>query len=370
MSEAPFEDDRPVSGQHFVDRSAEVAELTRLVLDRRNVLLVAPRRLGKTSLIEETFRRLPARAVLPVSVDVSKTGREHEVAAKILGATVRAAYGRARRGWEWVLDRFRRVRPTFSLHPLKGLTFGFDLADEGRRELEDVLDLLEVVAEKKRRPLVLAIDEFQNLLERDPGGETVGAMRGIIHHQKRVSYIFSGSKRHTLLGLVRDRSAPFWGQLKTVEIGGIPVREFAAYAKRHFAARGHPLGNPTLELIGELLGENPRRIQEALAFLYHLTWPPKPEDVDAALRTMLDRHRLQFEDDLEDVPQGHQKRLLLALAREGQPPQIYSKRFLQRHHLEGATFVKRAAAALRYKGILSEANSFIDPLFAHYLREE
>lgn len=85
---------------------------------------------------------------------------------------------------------------------------------------------------------------------------------------------------------------------------------------------------------------------------------------------MLYRHRLQFEDELDGVPEGHEKRLLLALAREGKPAPIYSKGFLQRHRLEGATCVKRAAEGLRMKGILNERDWFVNPLFAHYLRED
>ena len=85
---------------------------------------------------------------------------------------------------------------------------------------------------------------------------------------------------------------------------------------------------------------------------------------------MLDRHRLQFEDALDEIPEGHQKRLLLALAREGKPVAIYTKRFLQHHHLAGPTFVKKAAEALRIKGILTGAKGFVDPLFCHYLRDE
>lgn len=370
MSGHAFEEDRPVTGSAFVNRSSEIADLTQLLVTGRNVLLVAPRRIGKTSLIEETFRRLPSRTLLPIYVDISKTGREHEVAAKILAGAVNAAYGKTRRGWDWVLEHFRRVRPTFSLHPLKGLTFGFDLADEGRKELEDVLELLEEIATRRRTRLVVAIDEFQNLLDRDADGETVGAMRGIIQHQRRVNYVFSGSKKHVLLGLVQDRNAPFWGQLKTIELGGIPVREFAQYARRQFSAGGGALADEVLQRIGERLRDNPRRIQECLAILHASQKRPRPADVDAAIDVMLHRHRLHFEDELEAIPQRHQRQLVLGLARETGPAAIYSKGFQQRHRLAGATFTKRAAEALRAKGILDDQNWFVDPLFAIHLADD
>lgn len=370
MEPLPFDDQRPVTGAFFVDRADEIATLTRYCLARRNVLIAAPRRIGKSSLILETFRRFPGRGVLPLYVDISKTGREHEVAAKILSVLVRHGLGRSERAWSWVVDHFRRARPVFAVHPRYGLTFRFDLADAGLPELEEALQLLEATAEKQKRRIVLAIDEFQNILERDKDGETVGAIRGVIQHQNRVSYIFSGSKKHTLLGLVNRRNAPFWGQLEVLDLGGIPVAEFARYAKRQFAGRRRSLHDDVLQSIEALCGENPRRIQEVLLALFAGKDPPTPERVEATVARSVSAHRLQFEDILDGVEEGHQKNLVLALAREGKPTQIYAADFLRRHHLAGASFVKKAAEALRKRGLLGDNNWFVDPFFAHYLQEE
>lgn len=50
-----------VIGEDFFDREVEISELMRLIDDDQNVLIVAPRRVGKTSLVKETFRRLEAQ---------------------------------------------------------------------------------------------------------------------------------------------------------------------------------------------------------------------------------------------------------------------------------------------------------------------
>ena len=47
-----------VSGEDFFDRDNEIKRLTALIDEGNNILVVAPRRVGKTSLIRETFRRL------------------------------------------------------------------------------------------------------------------------------------------------------------------------------------------------------------------------------------------------------------------------------------------------------------------------
>ncbi|MDY6972656.1 MAG: ATP-binding protein [Thermodesulfobacteriota bacterium] len=50
-----------VSGDDFFDRDAEVRLLTSLIDEGNNTLIVAPRRVGKTSLVRETFRRMEER---------------------------------------------------------------------------------------------------------------------------------------------------------------------------------------------------------------------------------------------------------------------------------------------------------------------
>src|SRR5208283_1124399 len=49
-----------VSGEDFFNRNSEIERLTALINEGNNIQVVAPRRVGKTSLIRETFRRLDA----------------------------------------------------------------------------------------------------------------------------------------------------------------------------------------------------------------------------------------------------------------------------------------------------------------------
>jgi len=50
-----------VSGEQFFDREAELERLIRLLDEGNGILIVAPRRVGKTSLVREAFRRMEER---------------------------------------------------------------------------------------------------------------------------------------------------------------------------------------------------------------------------------------------------------------------------------------------------------------------
>jgi len=50
-----------VSGEQFFDREAELKHLIGLLDEGNSILIVAPRRVGKTSLVHEAFRRMEVR---------------------------------------------------------------------------------------------------------------------------------------------------------------------------------------------------------------------------------------------------------------------------------------------------------------------
>lgn len=369
MRRNPFDYQHTVTGRLFVDREEEIRKLVARVRSNRNLLLIAPRRLGKSSLLLETFRRLSPSRYIPVYVDVLKTVDEGEVAQRILDALGVAAFGPLERGWLWLQKQVSRHRPAYTLDPETGQpSLVFQRVEAELPVLEDVLQLIEKTARSKRRRVVLAIDEFQTILERDRRGQTAAGIRSVIQHQRNVSYVFSGSKKHVLLGLVEDRGGPFWGQLDVLELSGIPIDHFAPLARRVFRRSRRALPEEVLRRVGALCEDNPRRIQELLAGLYDAVGPPTPEGVDRVLQEQIAAQRHLLEDLMDEVREGPQKRLLLALAREGSAQSIFSAEFVARHKIRSPAAVQSAAAALQKKGILNDRNRFVDPYLFHYLR--
>src|SRR3989442_5592549 len=65
----PFRFGRIVSGDAFTDRDADLLVLERELRGGQNILLEAPRRFGKTSLILEVKRRLEAAGIAVAYLD-------------------------------------------------------------------------------------------------------------------------------------------------------------------------------------------------------------------------------------------------------------------------------------------------------------
>ena len=78
-----------VDGDRFFDREAEVEALIERVRDGRHTLLTAQRRMGKTSLVRETLRRLKEEGeVEPLFVDLEDAMAPEDVVAEIAAQTL------------------------------------------------------------------------------------------------------------------------------------------------------------------------------------------------------------------------------------------------------------------------------------------
>lgn len=368
MAAGRFDFQHVVHGDLFVDRKGELATLQRS-FEGVNLLLIAPRRLGKSSLIKEAFRRAPEDGPITLYLDISFTTTEADVAGMILTELGRAAFGKLERGWHWLLERLKASRPSLRIDPETGMP-RIDL-EPGTPEipsLEEALRALQETAERKGRRVVVAIDEFQVLVERDNAGTTIRKMRAIIQHQDQVSYILCGSKAHVLRDLIEGPERPFWQQLEPVEVGGIPIEHFRDLATDVFRAHGHDLPDPVLERVGHLCEDNPKRIQELFSGLLALGRTPTTEDVDHVLRDQIDGQHHLLDDLFALVKEGTQKRLLVGLAREGSGHGVYGAAFIARYGLGTSGHVAKAVAGLQAKGILNERNHFVDPYLYHYVR--
>lgn len=87
----PFSFGQTVAGEQFTDRAKERAELRQEFLSGQNVILTSPRRYGKTSLVREVLKQLPAKTHVSLVVDLfreSSKKRLLEIYAHALSQSV------------------------------------------------------------------------------------------------------------------------------------------------------------------------------------------------------------------------------------------------------------------------------------------
>jgi uncharacterized protein len=228
------------------------------------------------------------------------------------------------------------------------VSFSFDAraaAEDIDATLEELLTMLGRIAADRGRRVVLVLDEFQEVVEIDPGLITL--MRSVFQEQPEVAHIYLGSKRHMMRRIFNDENEPFWRSAKQTELDVIPPNLFVTYAHDRFEATGKELGREAGEKALKLTGGHPYATQELLYFL----WEGTPAGaaaglptLDAALEATLRSEHSHFSL-VWDGASGAQKRVLQALAQE-QPGRPLSTDYQRRHSLPATPTVQAALNAL------------------------
>src|SRR2546423_5961374 len=113
----PFRFGRIVSGDAFTDREADLVVLERELRGGQNILIEAPRRFGKTSLILEVKRRLQAAGIPVAYLDCMLVPSRARLADRLASASPHPVRSPAERPEDWGVQNLQtlRVRPTLTI---------------------------------------------------------------------------------------------------------------------------------------------------------------------------------------------------------------------------------------------------------------
>jgi uncharacterized protein len=336
----------------FTDREPELRELVADIRNGQNVVVFAPRRYGKTSLVWRATQVLARRnEVLVAQVDLMRTATKEQLAAKLAQALYDQVATPLERVRERAADVFRglRIRPVMTVDPVTselGFTFAAGHPSQDvDATLERLLELpAELAAERKKR-VALVLDEFQQVIGLDPGLPAL--MRAVFQSQPDVSHVYLGSRRSLMESLFNDENEPFWRSAKHVELGLIPADAFAAFVVERFAATGKKAPQAVVDAVLTITRGHPYGTQE----LCYALWEETPsrgaataDGLAAAMDRVLRSENAYFTH-VWDGASRAQRLVLQALAAD--PPEAAtSTEYRLRHGLPAGSSVHRALDAL------------------------
>lgn len=363
----------------FTDREEEVRELTSDMLNGQNVLVYAPRRYGKSSLVLRAAQDAMREKALVAYCDLMKTPTKERFAAALAKTVYADIASPVDQVFERAAELFRglRIRPTMEVDPSDGsLRFSFQ-ASRRKEDIDDTIErLLELFGElaaERKRPVVIIFDEFQEVLALDKRFPNL--MRAVFQTQPEVAHVYLGSKRHILERIFNNKNEPFWRSAKQLEIGMIPASEFATFIHDRFEESGKLIADDALERLLGATGGHPYGTQELGYFLWELV-PPGAEasvaDVEEALTRVLRSEHNHFSQLWDDAP--HAQRLLMVALADEPSMNIYSSDYRSRHELPPNPTMQTALGGLIRKEIAGRNHDsdycIIEPFLAEWLRRE
>jgi hypothetical protein len=371
----PFHYGTPAEGDHFTGRSQELAALLARMRNGVNLVLLSPRRYGKTSLLHAAEARLaqdrPAAAVIEVNV-LRATSLSGLVGLLTAGAfrMPGTKWHRARQAVPEFLRRIR-VSPLVTFEPSGLPRFGFDAALASRDAELVLADVYALLAEEtERRPAVLVLDEFQAITRH--GASLPDVFKALADQHPRVSLVLAGSKRHLMEELVIRDHAPLFGMAQRLVLGPLPDPEMAAYLRQRAGGAGKPFEAAADQYLLSLAGPVPNDIQH-LAFEAYEAAEPRIDAaaIDRGMAQAVAHDSVLYAENLARLSPG-QGRVLAGLA-TAPPDEPYSARFARSVGLASGSSVRKALQPLLQNEDVMERDGRLvvaDPFFAAWLRGE
>lgn len=360
--------------ESFTDREREREGLVGDIRNGQDVVLYAPRRLGKSSLVWSASQAAVADGIFVAQVDLMTTPNKERLATALANTIFEQIASPLERVKETALAPFRRlqVQPTVTVEDDGSYAFSFQFgtrASDIDATLERLFRLPGELAGGRNRRAALVMDEFQQVVEIDPGLPNL--MRSVFQQQPEIAHVYLGSRRHVMESIFSNRNEPFWRSAKTIELGPIEPAAFAPFLVERFDATGKSISARTVAAVLDRTSGHPYATQELCYFLWERTpaGAEAGEDLvlpalDDALRSEHAHFSLLWEDCTTN-----QKLVLEALAQEEGRP--FSVDYRRRFGLGPATNVQRALRTLERREVVAGdrgAYRIVEPFLAAWLR--
>src|SRR5580765_5188768 len=360
----PFVYGEVVPTAAFVNR---VVELDRLIGDLtagQKIFLISPRRYGKSSLIRQALMSLGRGGTLTVEVTVSSFS-SYVAFLEGYARALMAAETKWDRARTWLSEAIRSARaevryvpdPTLATPGSGSLSVSFPTVRSDRdvsRLAQEVFELPAQLAAARKRPVVVALDEFQAIAGFN-GGSVEHAMRAAVQHQRDVGYVFAGSEP-SLMERMLGPKRPFYKAGPVIRLDRIPGDEFAAFIDARFRRSGMTPEANFGSAIVELAGNLPYDVQR----LAHETWDEVRasgarratlDDLHRALRRLLAEQHTMFEALWQRLTLPQRAVLRSVVVEDGR--ELMSADIRTRHRLGGASTVQAALGALRRDDVIA-----------------
>ncbi len=370
----PFKFGDPVEGDYFLPRPDLESFVAQFLINRIHVVLIGPRRFGKTSFLLNLLKKLTEHSHSYIFVDIFNITSHKDFLHQILRAL------KAREGWTDILKSLiksiPKIRPKVSAQVdantgQPSLDFTWDTIASSENDIKEMIqDVLSGLG-KLENGLIFAIDEFQKITEINDEGWLEATLRTHMQQLRNTSFIFTGSRRSVIYDMLNNPSRPLYKFCQPIEFPAFGD-EFTDWVLKRFNDIGIKCHREAIEHLRKIVQDSPNYVQMVC---FHLVALGKNnitiEEVNNALKIVVQQNAYAYQTLLSTLPPTQQRTLRLA-AKEGK--QIFAKELLSKYEISSGAALSSAIKALKDKEILDEEGAgrgtviFDDPLFAIWLK--
>ena len=362
-----------VEGENFTDRTAETKRLKRDFENGQNVVLISPRRMGKTSLVRHVISQIDTDKIAVVHLDIYDCRTEYEFYNKLATAVLKQTSGKGELMLRNIKEFLIRLTPkiSFGIDPANEMSVSLGIAPEDYSP-EEILQLPEKMAHKIGKHIVVCIDEFQQIGNFPDSIDVQKRIRGVWQLQEEVSYCLYGSKKHMLTNLFQNKRMPFYqfGDIRFLQ--PISLADWIPFIRGKFEENGLSISDEQITSICETVEYQSSYVQQ-LAWNVMLCCDNVVDEatMEEAMDDLIDQNSTLFLQQTEGLS-SYQMNFLKALA-AGETGDFTSAAILKKYNLGTKSNISRLTDTLIKKELIEKTGRTVtiaDPVFRLWMLRE
>ena len=330
--------------EYFCDRKEETELMIQALSNERNVVLISPRRIGKTGLIHHVFEQIDLQKpdTQCFYLDINAT-RSLNQFIQLLGKTIIGKLDTfSQNAMRKVMTFFANYKPTMSFDELTGIpTFSITVSpNQGEESLNHIFEYLK----QSGKRIYIAIDEFQQIAEYPEGGAEA-LLRSYIQFLPNVYFIFAGSKQHIMTDMFLSAKRPFYQSSQIVNLPLIDIQEYHAFANRWMHEKGLQMDADTFAYLYNKVDGQTWYIQDILNRLYQNGKEITTAEINSVVNDLVNEQEVAFINYYDSLT-DNQAALLSAIAQEKTVASVLSQEFISRYNLPATSSMSLALKTL------------------------
>ena len=305
-----------VTDYNFTGREEESRRLKQNFENGINSILISPRRWGKTSLVDHVCRQMEGSDIITIRLDIFGCKSEYNFYNVLAAAVLKQTATKVQLWMDEAKEFLARLTPriNFPMDPTSEISVSLGITPETHSP-EEVLNMVEVIAKRKNRHIVVCIDEFQQVGEFENTKSVQAMLRSVWQHHHYTSYCLFGSKRHMMSKIFLNRSMPFYQFGDLMWLQKIPTSDWKDYIISHFERAGRSISEHMVTRICETVDHYPSYVQHLASIVLNRT--PQGETVTEevlplAIKELISTNEALYMQQIEPLS-GYQMNLLRAI---------------------------------------------------------
>lgn len=331
---------------HFCDRKPELKQLESNAFNGINTVVHSPRRLGKSFLIRHLFHHMEKESLVKtIYVDLFATENMQDLIQNLSAKVLDTFHKRNLfKGIEQVL---KGLNPTVSFDRDGTPKFSLEI---NPRQYSTSLEQIFSYLEKRNKNILIAFDEFQEVAGYPEKAEAM--LRSQIQTLNNVNFIFSGSTGHILQEMFLGAKRPFYQSADVLVLGNIAREVYHPFIAETFKKGGKNIEPEAVDFILDFTEVHTYYTEMLCNICFSQTRKLlTPEMAENIAIRFLENRKFDYLNIL-NLMSKNQKKLLKAIAIEGDVAKPNANKFLQKHNLPTPSSVNQALKTLLDKEIL------------------